>query len=180
MGELLGGKGKAILIRVNIGVEGTTKRENGFLRILRTKFPGIQVLSDNQYSGVTTETAYQLAENLINRFANVDAIFTPNESSTFGCLRALEDHGLAGKIVHIGFDSSPKLIEALARKKIRGLVLQDPFGMGYRSVRTAVAHLRGEPYKKTVDTGVFLATPDNMDDPKIRRLLSPDLSILDK
>jgi ribose transport system substrate-binding protein len=52
--------------------------------------------------------------------------------------------------------------------------------MGYRSVRTAVAHLRGEPYEKTVDTGVFLATPDNMDDPKIRRLLSPDLSILDK
>ena len=180
VGELLGGKGTAILIRVNIGVEGTTKRENGFLRTIRTKFPGIRILSENQYSGVTTETAYQLAENLINRFADVDAIFTPNESSTFGCLRALEDHGLAGKIVHVGFDSSNKLIEALARKKIRGLVLQDPFGMGYRSVRTAVAHLRGEPYEKTVDTGVFLATPENMDDPKIRKLLSPDLSILDK
>jgi ribose transport system substrate-binding protein len=180
VGELLGGKGKAILIRVNIGVEGTTKRENGFLRTIRTKFPEIQVLSDNQYSGVTTETAYQLAENLINRFADVDAIFTPNESSTFGCLRALEDRGLAGRIIHVGFDSSPKLIEALARKKIQGLVLQDPFGMGYRSVRTAVAHLRGEPYEKNVDTGVFLATSDNMDDPKIRRLLSPDLSILDR
>jgi ribose transport system substrate-binding protein len=52
--------------------------------------------------------------------------------------------------------------------------------MGYRSVRTAVDHLRGRPYEKTVDTGVFLATPDNMNEPALRRLLSPDLSILDR
>ena len=180
VGELLGGRGTAILIRVNVGVDGTTRRENGFLRAIRGKFPGIRILSDNQFSGVTTETAYQTAENLINRFADVDAIFTPNESSTFGCLRALEDHGLAGKIVHVGFDSSKKLVEALAARKIRGLVLQDPFGMGYKSVRIAVAHLRGEPYEKNVDTGVFMATPENMDDPAIKKLLTPDLSILDK
>jgi len=180
VGELLGGRGTAILIRVNVGVDGTTRRENGFLRAIRGKFPGIRILSDNQFSGVTTETAYQTAENLINRFADVDAIFTPNESSTFGCLRALEDHGLAGKIVHVGFDSSKKLVEALAARKIRGLVLQDPFGMGYKSVKIAVAHLRGEPYEKNVDTGVFMATPENMDDPAIKKLLTPDLSILNK
>jgi len=179
VGKILGGRGKAILIRVNVGVDGTTRRENGFLRAIKT-FPGIQILSDNQFSGVTTETAYQTAENLINRFADIDAIFTPNESSTFGCLRALEDHGLAGKIVHVGFDSSKKLIEALAARKIRGLVLQDPFGMGYRSVMIAVAHLRGQPYEKNVDTGVYLATPENMDEPLIRKLLAPDLSILDR
>jgi ribose transport system substrate-binding protein len=60
-----------------------------------------------------------------------------------------------------------------------GLVLQDPFQMGYKSVITAVAHLRGEPYEKSVDTGVFLATPENRNDPLISRLLKPDLSILD-
>jgi ribose transport system substrate-binding protein len=52
--------------------------------------------------------------------------------------------------------------------------------MGYRSVRTAVAHLRGEPYEKKVATGVVLATPDNMNEPRIRRLLEPDLSVLSK
>ena len=117
-------------------------------------------------------------ENLLARFSSVDAVFTPNESTTFGALRALEDHGLAGKIVHVGFDSSAKLIEAMARKEIQGLVLQDPFEMGYRSVRTAVARLRGEPFEKSVATAVVLATPDNMNEPAIRRLLSPDLSVL--
>jgi ribose transport system substrate-binding protein len=52
--------------------------------------------------------------------------------------------------------------------------------MGYQSIRTAVAYLRGEPYEKVIDTGVFLATPENMNDSNIKRLLSPDLSILEK
>ena len=180
IGALLQGRGKVILLRVLSSVEGSTKRENGFLETIKARFPGIQILSDNQYAGITTETAYQTAENLLNRFPDVEAIFTPNESSTFGCLRALQDHGLAGKIIHVGFDTSRKLIEALERRELAGLILQDPVRMGAVSVRTAVAHLRGQPYEKTVDTGVFLATPENINDPLIRRLLEPDLSILDR
>jgi ribose transport system substrate-binding protein len=180
IGELLKGRGKAILVRVIASVEGSTKREQGFLDTMKAEFPGFKILSDNQYSGITTETAYQTVENLISRFPDVEAIFTPNESSTFGCTRALEDHGLAGKVFHVGFDSSKKLIEALAKREIQGLVLQDPVQMGYRSVRTAVDHLLGRPYEKLVDTGVYMATPENMNEPAIRRLLAPDLSILDR
>lgn len=180
MGKLLGGKGKAILVRVSEGVIGTWNREEGFLAALKAEFPDIRILSENRYAGVTTETAYQTVENLLARFGDVEAIFSANESSTFGCHRALQDHGLAGKVIHIGFDSSAKLIEALGKGEIQGLVLQDPFRMGYESVRTAVAHVRGQSYEKNVNTGVFLATPENMKDPRIAALLSPDLSAVDK
>jgi ribose transport system substrate-binding protein len=180
IGSLLRGKGKLILIRIIEGVEGNRQREEGFLQTIRSQYPDITILSDNQYAGITTETAYQTTENLLARFHDVDAIFTPNESTTFGCLRALQDNGLAGRVIHVGFDSSKKLIEALERRELRGLVLQDPIRMGYDSVRTAVAHLRGEPHPSRIDTGVFLATPENMNQPEIRRLLVPDLSILDK
>jgi ribose transport system substrate-binding protein len=180
IGELMGGKGKLILIRIIEGVEGNRQREEGFLETIRSRFPGIIILSENQYAGITTETAYQTTENLLARFHDVDAIFTPNESTTFGCLRALQDHGLAGKVIHVGFDSSKKLIEALEKKELRGLVLQDPVRMGYESVKTAVAKLRGEPFETRIDTGVFLATPENMNQPEMRRLLVPDLSILDR
>ena len=180
IGALMGGLGKLILIRIIEGVEGNREREEGFLQTIRSKFPGITILSDNQYAGITTETAYQTTENLLARFHDVDAIFTPNESTTFGCLRALQDHGLAGKVVHVGFDSSKKLIEGLEKNELKGLVLQDPVRMGYDSVRTAVARLRGEPFETRIDTGVFLATPENMNQPEIRRLLVPDLSILNR
>jgi ribose transport system substrate-binding protein len=178
VGSLLKGRGNLILIRVIESVEGGRQREEGFLEAIRANYPGITILSENQYAGITTETAYQTVENLLSRFREVDAIFTPNESTTFGCLRALQDHGLAGKVIHVGFDSSKKLIEALEKRELRGLVLQDPFRMGYDSVKTAVAYLRGQPYERITDTGVVLATPENMNQPEIRRLLVPDLSIL--
>jgi ribose transport system substrate-binding protein len=179
VGRLAGGRGRLILVRVIEGVEGTRKREEGFLATLRAEFPGIEVVSENQYAGPSTEMAYQTAENLLSRFGAVDALFTPNESTTFGGLRALQDHGLAGRIVHVGFDSSEKLIEALDKGELAGLALQDPIAMGYRSVKTAVAVVRGEPYEKTVATAVVLATRDNMNEPAIARLLRPDLSVLE-
>lgn len=176
IGELMGGKGKLIMLRYQEGSASTTNREAGFLDTIKGKFPDIEILSDNQYAGATTETAYRASENLINRFSNVDAIFTPNESSTFGCLRALQDRKLFDSIIFVGFDSSQKLVEALEKSEIRGLVLQNPFKMGYLGVKTAAAYLRDEQIEQRVDTGVTLATPENMNDPEIKQLLSPDLS----
>ncbi len=175
LGDLMCGTGKLILIRVQEGSASSTNREQGFLDTIRSRFPGIEILSDNQYGGITTETAYRTCENLLNRFPDVEAIFTPNESTTFGCLRALQDRGLAGNILFVGFDSSEKLIEALARRELLGLVVQNPFLMGYTGVTFAVAAVRGEPYEKNTDTGASVATPDNMNDPGIQALLRPDL-----
>jgi ribose transport system substrate-binding protein len=179
IGRRTGGRGRLIMVRLMMGVEGTTKREAGFLATLKAEFPGIEVVSENQYAGPSTEKAYQTMENLLSRFGPVDALFTPNESTTFGCLRALQDHGLAGRVVHVGFDASEKLVEALAKGELAGLVLQDPFDMGYRSVKTAVAVLRGDPFAKAVATSVVLVTHDNMNEPAVVRLLRPDLSILE-
>lgn len=178
IGHLTGGRGRLILMRVTEGVKGTLDREEGFLRTIRSEFPGLEIVSDNQYGGASIETAYQTVENLLSRFGAPDAIFTPNESTTFGALRALQDHGLAGRPVHVGFDSSEKLVEALSKGQLAGLVLQDPFAMGDRSVRAAVARLRGRPTEAAVATDVVLATPRNMTEPAVRRLLAPDLSIL--
>ncbi|MCE5250299.1 substrate-binding domain-containing protein [bacterium] len=177
IGELMGGKGKLIMLRYQEGSASTTNREAGFYDTVKAKFPNIEFLSDNQYAGATTESAYRASENLLNRFGTtVEAIFTPNESSTFGCLRALQDRGLTDKIIFVGFDSSEKLVQALEKGEIKGLVLQNPFNMGYLGVKTAVAYLKGEKVEQRIDTGVTIATPDNMNDPEIRQLLTPDLS----
>ena len=176
LGGLMGGKGKLILVRVQESSASSTNREEGFLATIREKFPDVEILSDNQYGGITTETAYRTCENLLNRFNDVEAIFTPNESTTFGCLRALQDRGLAGKVLFVGFDSSDKLIEALGKWEIHGLVIQNPFHMGYTGVSIAVSSLRGEPLERRIDTGATVATPDNMNTPEIRNLLKPDLS----
>ena len=177
LSEVMGGKGKAILMRAMVGVESTMDRERGFLEEIRNH-PGIEMISDNQYGGITTETSYQLGENLLNRFSEIDGIFCPNESTTFGMLRALTDAGKAGKIHFIGFDTSQKLIDALAQGHLEGLVVQNPFGMGELSVNTIVNYIRNPEQQPTkrIDTGIVVATPENMNEPKIQSLLKPPIA----
>ena len=171
IGQLMNNSGKLIMVRCMEGAASSTAREEGFITTIRSKFPGFTVLSDNQYAGAMTESAYRTCETLLNRFGDVEAIFTPNESSTFGCLRALQDYGLSGKVVFVGFDSSDKLIEALRNGEIHGLVVQNPYRMGYDGVKTAAAFLRRQPFENHIDTGVHLVTKENIDDPAIRELL---------
>jgi ribose transport system substrate-binding protein len=179
--ELLGGKGKVIMLRYMEGSASTAAREQGFLDAIAAS-PGITVISSNQYGGATTETSYKASENLLSPYKKpdgsltIDGIFTPNESTAFGMLRALQDGGIAGKVRFVGFDSSIKLVEALRKKEIDGLALQNPVRMGYLAVKTMVQNLKGEKVQKRIDTGVAMITPENMDQPENKELLQPDLA----
>ena len=64
LGELLGGKGKVIVLRYQEGSASTAQRESGFLDTITKTLPGIELVSSNQYGGATTETAYKTSENL--------------------------------------------------------------------------------------------------------------------
>lgn len=180
MARLLGGKGKVAVLRYQEGSASTMNREKGFLDTLK-KYPGIEVVSENQYGGATTESAQKASENLLAPLKGPDGkltiqgIYTPNESTTFGMLRALQDQGLAGKVNFVGFDASSSLVEALRKGEINALVVQNPFRMGYLSVKTLADHLKGQPVEKRVDTGATLVTREKMDQPEIKELLEPDL-----
>lgn len=181
LAQLLGGKGRIVVLRYQEGSASTANREKGFLEGI-AKYEGIVVVSSNQYGGATTESAYKASENLLAPYKakdgtlSLDGIFCPNESTTFGMLRALQDAKWAGNVKFVGFDSSEKLVQALRAGELHGLVLQNPFKMGELGVRTMVEHLEGKAVDKRIDTGVQLATPENMEQPEIKALLSPDLS----
>ena len=177
MAEILGGSGKVIVLRYNEGSASTHNREEGFIEAAVAG--GLEIVSSNRYGGVTTESAQTESENLLTRFSGsdetltIDGIFCPNESSTFGMMRALQDMGLAGSVTFVGFDSSPKLIDALAAGEIHALVVQNPFNMGYLGVKSMVAHLNGETVAARIDTGAELVTKANMNEDAIKKLINP-------
>jgi ribose transport system substrate-binding protein len=176
LGEVLGGQGKVILMRYQEGSASTMERETGFLETMRSRFPNIEIVSENQYGGATTETAYRTAENLLVNFPDVNGVFTPNESTTFGMLRALRDAQKAGQVRFVGFDSSTELVNGLEQGHLDGLVIQNPFRMGEEGVRALVSHLNGERVEARIDTGVTVVTKETMSQPEVRQLLLPDLS----
>lgn len=174
IGELLGGKGNVLVLRYAEGSASTTERENGFLDELKAKYPGITVVSSDQYAGATRETAKRASENLLNRFGGtLQGIFTPNESATVGMLLALQDFNKAGKIHLVGFDASPIMIQAMRAGQLDGIAVQNPMKIGYLGVTTMVAHLRGKSVERRIDTGVMLVTPQNLDTPAAQALVSP-------
>jgi ribose transport system substrate-binding protein len=181
MAKLLDGKGKVVVLRYSEGSDSTTKREDGFLDGIGA-WEGIEIVSSNQYAGVTTESALKAAENLFSRFAGAggnlefDGIFCATEPTTLGILRALQDSGYAGKIKFIGFDSSEKMIAALQAGHLSGFVVQQPFSIGYLGVQTMVRYLRGEKVPERIDTGSILVIKENLEQPDISELLNPDLS----
>lgn len=176
LADVLDRKGKVIMLRLMEGSASTTHREEGFLEEVRAYAPEIEILVDNQYGGATVEKALQVSQNLLNRFDEVDGIFTANESTTQGMLRALQTAGRAGKVKLVGFDSNETLLEGMRVGEIHGLAVQDPFDMGYRGVRTAVAVMRGEPFEEHFDTRIMMITPENIESDEAQSLLKPDLA----
>ena len=181
LGKLIGGKGRVLLLRYAEGSDSTTKREEGFLAAIKTN-PAIEIVSSNQYAGADVESAYKKSEAILSQLKrpdgslNLDGIFCPNESVSFGMLRVLEDNGWAGKVRFIGFDASDNLRKALGNGHVDGLVLQDPVRMGYLGVKTIVSHLKGEKVERHIDTGVRLVLREDMDKPDAKQLLQPDLA----
>lgn len=170
--EVLGGKGKVLMLRYQEGSASTDERERGFVDSL-AKAPDLQLIDPKRYSGATRATAQEASENLLTAYSDMQGIYTPNESSTFGMLLALRSRGLAGQVRFVGFDASPGLIDALKAGEIDGLVVQNPAKMGYLGVKSAVEHLRGKPVDPKIDTGVALITRANVETPEMAELVAP-------
>lgn len=172
-------KRKVVVLRYQEGSASTMLREKGFIDVLE-KNPNIEIVSKNQYGGATADSAQKAGENLLSSFKkpdgslDVDAIFTPNESTTFGMLRVLQEANWAGKVKFFGFDSAPKLLDALRAGQIESLVVQNPRNMGYSGVKTIVADIKAkkDPSDK-VDTGAALITKANIDSEENKALLAP-------
>lgn len=174
MGEVLGGKGNVILLRYLAGSESTVQREEGFLETLAKEFPEIKVISSTEYSGGTPETSLDKAQQLLLKFRDqVNGIFGVCEPNATGIYGALQEERLAGKVKFIGFDPNPNLIKAMREHQMDGIVLQDPVKMGYQAVITMVEHLEGKKVEKRISTGEHVATPENMDEPEMQKLLKP-------
>lgn len=177
MGEVLEGKGNVILLRYNPGSESTAQREEGFLKTLEAEFPDIQVISSTEYAGTTPEESLDKATQVLSKFSDqVNGIFAVCEPNATGTLKALEELELAGKVKFIAFDPNADLIRGLEQNKVHGIILQDPVTMGYQAVKTIMQHIQDKEAKieRRINTGEYVATPENMHEPQMQRLLKPE------
>ncbi len=164
---------RLILFRYDVGSESTEKREKGFEDWIRENNVNVKWVSNDQHLGATITSAYEKAKPVLQQLkaegAQIDGIFAPNESSATGVLKALKSLGMDREIRLVGFDSSRELLGALKDGEVDGLVIQDPYRMGYLGVWTLVQKLEGKdvgPNSEQVKTGEYVITRETHDPAK--------------
>ena len=165
-------EGDVALITSLPGVGSLDARAKGFKEELAAKYPGLKLVADKVADGQAT-TGLNIMTDLITANPNLRGVFASNLIMAQGAGQAVAENKKADTIKLIGFDSDDKTVKFLGDGTIAGLVVQDPFRMGYDGIKTALAASKGEKVEANVDTGANLITTANMKEPRAQELLSP-------
>jgi ribose transport system substrate-binding protein len=168
-------EGEVALITALPGVGSLDQRAKGFKEQLAAKYPGLKLVADKVADGQAT-TGLNIMTDLITANPNLRGVFASNLIMAQGAGQAVAENKAQDKIKLIGFDSDDKLVKFLSDGVIAGLIVQDPFRMGYDGVKTALAASKGQKVETFVDTGANLITKANMKEPRAQELLNPKLN----
>lgn len=156
---------RVALFGLKKGVTSTDDRERGFADYMREI--GRPIVA-HRYIGTGRDEAVWHSTDFFMRQNDprIDAVFTPNESSTEAVIETLDALEADGKItsrpIHIGFDMSPQIQEAIDQGSLAGVINQDPRAMGYQGVMIAHRARTGQPVEPVVNTPFIFVTADTL------------------
>lgn len=166
LARLIGNSGKIAIIGHSQTATSGTDRRDGFVDWLKANAPGISI-ADIQYADGDQLKSTDAAKNILSANPDLKGMYGTNEGAAIGVVNAVQELSLAGKITVVGFDSGKAQIDAIRSGLMAGAVTQNPVGIGYETVKAAVAAIKGETVQKVIDTGFYWYDKTNIDDPKI-------------
>jgi ribose transport system substrate-binding protein len=169
MAEAIGHEGKiAMVVHDQTSVTGVQRRD-GFVDYMKKNEPKINIV-DIQYSGDPLK-ATDLAKAIIAANPDLKGMYGSNEGAAIGVVHAVQELGITGKLKIVGFDSGKDQIDAINSGLMTGAITQNPVGIGYETVKAAVAVIKGQTVSKNIDTGFYWYDKTNITDSKITPLL---------
>ena len=191
----IGDEGQVILVVHDSNSETAKERAKSFEEEIKNNYPSVSIVEtiycdklDDLKKKITVEKDPNISEDLqkaavekmtddevmqyyLEKYPDLKGVFGTNESSTIFALEALQKTELAGKVALVGFDISEEQTAAIKNGEIAGLVVQNPFGMGYASVVAAARTVLQSGNEAVVDTGYIWVTKDNLEDESIQNML---------
>ena len=177
--KLLGYEGNVLVLRSQKDAADTTAREKGFADTL-AKHADVKIVSQDQYAGGDEKKAQSLCTELLKKFPKLDAVFCSGEAGALGMLAALQAAKRAGAVKLVACDPHPALVKALKDGQVHGLALGNSVQLGYLGVKACSMHLRGNKVEPKISVEAVLVTKENMDQPELKHVHSPDVRALSK
>lgn len=107
----------------------------------------------------------------LEKHPDLKGCFGTNDETVLLGAQALQSMGKTEDIVMMGFDAGKDQLSALSDGSIDGLVVQNPFGMGYATVVAAARTALEIGNEAQVDTGFVWVDAENMEDESIQPML---------
>ena len=171
LAKLINNRGKVVIIAHNQGTSTAIDRVAGAEKEFKRK-RNIELINI-LYSDGDISKALSITQDVMNANPDLAGVFATNEGSARGVARAIEAGGKKGKIKFVGYDSSDDQVRNIQSGVMDGTVVQDPFNMGYLSIKTLVDILNNKRVSKRIDTGATYVSLANLNQPKIQKLIYP-------
>ena len=165
-------EGDVVMISSMPGVPSLDQRVKGFKEVVTAKYKALDITAEKVADGKPA-TVLGIMNDLIANTGDLRGVFVSDPITAQAVSQAVVEKKTNDKINIVGVGSDEKLVKFLQDDVIAGLVVEDPFRMGYDGVKTALAASKGEQVSANVDTGVTLVTKANMSSARSQELLKP-------
>ncbi|MCR8723729.1 ABC transporter substrate-binding protein [Frigidibacter sp. ROC022] len=169
MAELVGGKGKVAVVAHDQTSRTGVDRRDGFVNRMKEAHPDIEIVAI-EYGGGDQLKSTEITKALLTANPDLVGIFGTNEGSAIGVVNGVREMGTKGLTI-IGYDSGKAQTDAIREGLMAGAITQNPVGIGYETVKAAVAAAKGESVPPSIDTGFYWYDATNIDDPEIAAVL---------
>ncbi len=168
MAELIGGAGKVALVVHDQTSRTGIDRRDGFVNRIREAHPGIEIVAV-EYGGGDHLRSTEITKTLLQANPDLKGVFGANEGSAVGVVNGVRE--MKANVVIVGYDSGRAQTDAIRQGLMAGAITQNPVGIGYETVKAALAASRGEAVESKIDTGFYWYDATNIDDPEISAVL---------
>ncbi|MDC7235475.1 MAG: substrate-binding domain-containing protein [Spirochaetales bacterium] len=163
--------GKVGIVTAMSGVQVLIDRNKGFIDRMNEAAPQLEFvttidINNDMAKGVSDFSA------LMDANPDLAGVFGDNNTTGNAVAKVLQEKNLK-QVAAVAYDSDEAEVMAVKEGWLQGIVVQDPYRMGYDGVSYGLQKLAGLDIQSYVDTGAVLVTADNINDTAIKGLLDP-------
>jgi ribose transport system substrate-binding protein len=166
-------EGNVVIIGSMPGGVSLDQRAKGFKEMVAAKYRALNIVADRVVAGGKPSTALNVMKDVMANTADLRGVFVSDPVIAQAVGQAVAENKSGDKINVVGVGADERLVKFLQGDTIAGLVVEDPFRMGYDGVKTALAVSKGGQVSANVDIGATLITKANMNSARSQELLNP-------
>jgi ribose transport system substrate-binding protein len=167
-------EGEIAIITAMPGIASLDQRAKGFKETLAAKYGALDIVVEKVADGKPA-TVLTMMKDVIAKNRDLRGVFVSDPIMAQAVGQAVSEQTPSDyiRINVVAVGSDDKLVKLLQDDVISGLIVEDPFRIGYDGVKTALAASKGEPVPANVDTGATLVTRANISTARSQELLKP-------